>query len=76
MAYKPNPGRVPDDCVVRDDAGAVTGFRSVHVRLFNGIDSKLRGDPPWPAGGGRPPTDWSISQPEPHPFQIKEWILA
>jgi hypothetical protein len=76
VAYRPNPGRLPPECVVQDEAGEIISFRSVHVRLHNGIDTKARGNPPWPSAGGRPSsTNWQISRP-PHPFQIQEWELA
>lgn len=71
----PNPGRLPPECEVLDEHGNVTGYRHVHVTLFNGFSTKKRGDAPWPAGGGRPPTIWRISKP-PHPADIKEWELA
>ncbi len=75
MPYQPNPGRLPDECLVLDEQGEVVGYRPVHVRLFNGIDSKVRGDAPWSSANARQPTVWKISRP-PHPFEIKEWILA
>lgn len=70
-----NPGHVPPACELRDDDGNITGFRAVHVRLFGGHDTRKRGDTPWPAGGGRPPTNWRISKP-PHPYEIEEWEVA
>lgn len=79
MTYQPNPGHLPDECVILDpETGEVAGYRAVHVRLFGsamqaGIDTKRRGDPPWPAKGGRPlDTNWRVSSP-PHPYQIKEF---
>ncbi len=82
MPYQPNLGHVPDECLIRDEDGNVTGFRAVHVRLFGspernlkGFDSKAAGLPPWPAGGARTPTIWKISR-KPHPFEIKEWEIA
>lgn len=72
---KPNDGQVPPECVVRDEQGNVVGFRSVHVVLFGGHDTRRAGVAPWPAGGGRPPTVWRISKP-PHSYEIKEWSLA
>lgn len=67
---RPNPGRLPPECVIRDDDGNVTGYRSVRVVLWGGIASG-----PWPSAGGRPPTCWKISKP-PHPYEIKEWEFA
>lgn len=56
-----------------DDDGNVTGYRPVHVRLFNGLDTRARGDAPWPSAGGRPiQTNWKISR-KPLPFEIKEF---
>lgn len=75
MHYQPNQGSLPDECLIRDEQGEVTGHRTVHVRLFGGIDTKARGDPPWPSAGARVPTRWKISR-KPHPFEIKEWTLA
>lgn len=72
MPYAPNPGLLPDDCLIHDEDGNFTGFRRVHVRLFGGYDSRERGHDPWPAAGARPPTDWRISKP-PFPFEIKEY---
>lgn len=69
MPYQRNPGRLPPECVIRDDDGNATGFRAVHVRLFGGYDSRKRGDAPWPSGA---PTVWGISA-QPHPFQIEEF---
>lgn len=76
MAYQPNPGRIPPECIVTDEHDNVR-FRSVHVRLFGGIDSKARGDAPWPSGGSSPaaPDQWKISRP-PHKFEIEQWELA
>lgn len=72
MAYAPNPGHLPFDCTIFNEEGQEVGFRSVHVRLFNGWDSKKAGASPWPAAGARPPTRWEIDR-RPHPFQIKEY---
>ncbi|WP_371431355.1 hypothetical protein [Novosphingobium sp.] len=72
MPHLPNPGHLPDDCLVHDEHGNVTGHRGIHVRLFNGWDSKASGNAPWPSAGGRPPTVWTISRP-PHPFEIREF---
>jgi hypothetical protein len=76
VPYQPNPGRVPPACVIRDEDGNAVSFRNVHVRLFGGFDSRAAGHAPWPAAGGRPPTVWAISKPEPHPFEIEFWDLA
>ena len=75
MPWHPNPGRLPDACVIRDEGGEVVGYRHVHVRLFGGFDSKAAGHAPWPSADRRPPTEWRISRP-PHPFEIKEWMLT
>ncbi|WP_179504378.1 MULTISPECIES: hypothetical protein [unclassified Sphingomonas] len=58
-----------------DELGHVAGYRRVHVRLFNGYDSRAKGHEPWPAGGGKPPTQWAISRPA-HPFEIREYEVA
>lgn len=66
-----NPGHLPEECIIRDDDGEVTGYRQVMVTLFNG-----RTIGPWPAAGGRPyPTNWKISRP-PHRYEIKEYQIA
>lgn len=70
-----NEGRIPDACIIRDEHGEFAGFRSVHVTLFGGFSTKRAGHAPWPAGGGRPPTNWKIGRP-PHPFDIKEYDIA
>lgn len=76
MAYARNPGHLPEECEIRGDDGDITGWRSVHVRLFGGYDSRKAGHAPWPAGSHRAPaTVWKISRP-PHPFQIEEWEIA
>ena len=75
MAYLPNPGHLPFDCTVFNEDGQETGFRQVHVRLFNGWDSKKVGASPWVAAGGRPPTRWEIDR-KPHPFQIREYEIS
>jgi len=73
MPYLPNPGHLPPECEILDADGHVVGFRAVHVRLHNGWDSRKAGTNPWPARDGRPPTNWSIRRPIPHPFDIKEF---
>ncbi len=70
-----NPGHLPPECEVRDEHGNVTGYRAVHVVLFGGLDTRKLGHAPWPAAGGRPPTQWRISKP-PHPYEIMEWEIA
>lgn len=72
---KASEGRCPYEREIRDEQGNIAGFRSVHVVLFGGYDTRKAGAAPWPAGGGRPPTNWRISRP-PHPFEIKEWTIA
>jgi hypothetical protein len=77
MAWQPNPGHLPPECEILDEAGEVAGYRSVHVRLFNGWDSKKAGTGAWPAVASRgPSTNWAIRRGNPHPFDIKEWDLA
>ena len=79
MPYQPNPGHLPEACIITetDDAGVehVTGHRSVHVRLFGGWDSKKAGAAPWPSAGRQPATRWAISR-KPHPFEIEEFEIA
>lgn len=70
-----NPGHLPPECEVRDEDGNVTGYRAVHVRCFGGFDSRKAGHAPWPAAGGRPPTQWRISKP-PHSSDIEFWEIA
>ena len=65
-----NPGYLPPDCIVRDEFGEISGYRSVHVVLFNGYSTKKAAAAPWPAGGGRQQTVWTISR-RPHPFEIQ-----
>jgi hypothetical protein len=70
-----NPGHLPPDCIVRDEWGDITGYRSVHVVLFNGYSTKKAGAAPWPAAGAKIPTEWRISR-KPHPFEIKEYEIV
>lgn len=70
-----NEGHLPPECEIRDEHGNVTGYRAVHVVLFGGLDTRKAGHAPWPAAGGRPPTQWRISKP-PHPYEIMEWEIA
>lgn len=74
---KPNKGRLPTACSVKgEEDGAPRTYKAVHVILFSGWDSrKAIVGGPWPSAGGKPPTDWSISDP-PKSWQIKEWELA
>lgn len=72
MAYKLNPGRIPRECEIRSEDGGITGFRNVHVILFNKHDTKARGQSPWPAAGRQPLTNWRISAPA-HPFEIERY---
>jgi hypothetical protein len=73
MPANPGTGHVPDDCYAIDpETGEVVGTRAVHVVLFNGWSSRAAGHAPWPAAGGRLPTQWRISSP-PHPFEIREY---
>jgi len=73
--YKANPGHLPFDCTIFDENGQEAGCRHVHVKLFNGWDSRNHGMT-WPARGLRAPfTRWEISKP-PHPFQIKEYEIV
>lgn len=62
MAYHPNAGSLPSACVIADDQGNVTSYRKVHVRLRQGYDTRKVGAAPWPSGGSRPPTRWSLSK--------------
>lgn len=75
MALQPNPGSLPRDCIILDEEGNVTGFRKVHVVLFNGHSTRAAGQDPWPASGARPPTCWAISRP-PHPFEIQSYEVV
>ena len=76
MPANPGTGRAPDDCYAIDpETGEVTGTRSVHVVLFNGWSSRAARQSPWLAAGGRPPTQWRISNP-PHPFEIREYEVT
>ena len=70
MPRQRNPGKLPDDCLIRDEQGTITGFRQVYVTLFNARDTRAAGTGPWPAAGGKPPTCWAVSRP-PHPFEIE-----
>lgn len=72
MPYVPNPGRLPDACLMLDEEGHVTGHRAVHVRCFGGFDSRKADHAPWPSA---PPTVWAISA-RPHPYEICEWEIA
>lgn len=57
MAWHPNEtGAVPEQAIIRDEAGNVTGYRNVRVKLRYGAC------PPesWPAAGKRPPTRWTL----------------
>ena len=69
---RPNPGHLPNDTVVIDpESGRTVRYRKVHVRLVNGWTS-LGGDP-WPAAGGKPPTQWTRTG---HRFDIAEYEPA
>lgn len=69
-----NPGHLPEDCEILDENGQNIGWKMVHVRLFNGWDSKAANSPPWPSNGSRAgPTVWKISRPKPHPFEIQKY---
>lgn len=77
MTWRPNPGKIPDECAVWSEDGQSVTYRPVHVRTFGSdtippFDSKRAGHLPWPSGGGRPPTNWRISRP-PQPFEIREY---
>lgn len=76
MPYLPNPGHLPDECVILDEDGQVTGFRKCHVRLRNGYDSCAAGAAPWPSFDNRQPrTRWKQDG-RPHPFDILEYEIA
>lgn len=64
-----NPGHLPDDCLILDDDGEVTGHRRVHVQLFNGHSTRTKEPAGWPSGG-RGACNWRISKP-PHPYEIE-----
>jgi hypothetical protein len=65
-----NDGHLPDAaCIIDPETGEVRGYHRVQVRLRNG----WRSADPWPAGGGRPPTRWTLTG---HPFDILEWEIA
>lgn len=71
-----NPGHLPDECVITDDLGNVTGYRAVHVWLFSGYDTQKAGAAPWPAKGGRPhETNWRISGAG-HRFEIESYEVV
>lgn len=72
---QPNHGHLPSECIVRDERGEIAGYRSVHVQLFGGFDTRKAGHDPWPAGGGRIATDWRISR-KPHPFEIESYEVV
>ncbi len=69
----PNCGQVPAAAILRDEWGNVTGYRAVHVILRCGYSTAARDVAPWPAGGGRWPTRWTLTG---HPFDIVKWTLA
>lgn len=69
---QPNPGQLPDDCLVLDEDGILVGHRHVHVILFNGWDSrKALSGGAWPSSTTR----WQISRP-PHPGEVKFYEVA
>jgi len=81
MAWLPNPGtgEMPAEtaiwATVEIDGvkqATIAGRRPCHVRLFNGVDTQRRGDPPWRADT----TQWRIRQSKPHPFDIQEFEVA
>jgi len=75
VAGQPNPGHLPDECVVRDEAGEAVSYRRVHVVLQGGYDSRKAGHAPWPSAGGKPPTNWKLSRP-PHAFEIATYEVV
>ena len=75
MAFAPNPGEMPPQCLVRDDDGKATGaHRRVIVKLCNGT---IHGSEPvsttGPKGWDARTTRWSLTG---HPYDIVEWELA
>lgn len=84
MAWLPNPGHLPPECEIWEEVETedgpvrkITGYRAVHIRTFGSehipvFDSQRGGHNPWPAKGGRPDTNWRISNP-PHPHEIREF---
>lgn len=74
---RPNEGRLPEECIIRDDAGNITGYHKVRIMLF--VDDSIkqaRERAPWPSGALYPPqTDWTISDP-PHDYQIRKWEIV
>jgi len=71
VPLKQNPGYLPADCLVRDEARQVIGHRRVRVVLFGGVDSARKEPGGW-ASGGRGACNWAIS-PRPHPFEIRQY---
>jgi hypothetical protein len=69
MAFRPNRGECPPECIVRDDDGNITGFRRVHVRLRGGYTTVGREPSGW-LSSGRGGCRWTIRN---DPFDITEY---
>jgi len=80
VAWIKNPGSntPPPETEIwaeQDGERVLTGYRSVHVRLRNGHDTKARGQDPWRAKT----TDWTFYRSrrgEPWPFDVLEFEVA
>lgn len=68
MPAKPNPGRMPEECVFETEDGDVR-YRNVRVWFFNGTSTPGGTPGGWPSYG-KGAVRWSISKP-PHPFDIQ-----
>lgn len=44
--WTPNPGHLPENCIIRDADGNTTSFRLIWARLFNGCDTRAAGTGP------------------------------
>lgn len=51
MPLQPNPGYLPDDCIIRNEAGDVVDHRRVRAVLFGGYDTRHKEPAGWPSGG-------------------------
>ena len=68
-----NEGRCPREAEIRGEDGSIAGFRKVHVVLRNGFSTRKAGHDPWPAGGARPPTRWTLKGGS---HDILEWEIV
>ena len=56
MPWTENKGALPDEAIIRDEAGNVTGYRKVRVKLRCGrVPAES-----WPAAGQWPATRWTL----------------